>query len=114
VSTFSTALSDSEAGSVEDLEEGGRFATEEDGGTAPRDSTFLDTSQDVTMSRVVTLSTLLVSLGDVSSCSDLGSIFTSYLSDPALLPARNFGLGKDEGKEMLLLRDLNKLLVRDL
>jgi hypothetical protein len=106
VSTFSTALSDSEAGSVEDLEEGG--------GIAPRDSTFLDTSQDVTMSRVVTLSTLLVSLGDVSSCSDLGSIFTSYLSDPALLPALNFGLGKDEGKEMLLLRDLNRLLVRDL
>jgi len=62
----------------------------------------------------VTLSTLFDSLGELSSCCVLGSIFTSYLSVPGLFPDLNLGLGNEDGKEMLLLRDFNKLLVRDL
>ena len=56
----------------------------------------------------------MLSLGETSSCC-LGSIFTSYFLDSlADLALRNLGLGKLEGKEMLLLIDLRRLEVLDL
>jgi len=62
------------------------------------------------------LSTLLGSAGEISS-GFRGSIFTSYLlfvSELDLIADLNFGLGNEEGKEMLLFRDFRRLLVRDL
>lgn len=65
---------------------------------------------------MVILSTLLGSAGEMSSCFR-GSIFTSYLlfvSELDLIADLNFGLGNEEGKDMLLFRDFRRLLVRDL
>jgi len=61
-------------------------------------------------------SLLLGSAGEISSCFR-GSIFTSYLlfvSELDLIADLNFGLGKEDGKDMLLFRDFRRLLVRDL
>lgn len=55
------------------------------------------------------------SVGETESSCCLGSIFTSYLLDSlADLTLLNLGLGKLEGKEMLLLMDLRSSEVRDL
>ena len=68
---------------------------------------------DLSVWSLATVSTLL-SVGDTSSCC-LGSIFTSYLLESLLdFTVRNLGLGKEEGKEMLLLRDLRRFEVLDL
>lgn len=54
------------------------------------------------------------SADELPSCC-LGSILTSYLelSDPAFIADLNLGLGKEEGKDMLLLNFFIKLLARE-